>query len=121
MLAAPAGELHVVALRMVANLLRGAGYDVVMLGPDVPPSALGATARRHRAEVICLSATMPRRVDRLIGVIDDIRREWPSARFVLGGRGLPVAEPLRPEVHICGRVSEAVDAVDAMVRRAGLN
>src|SRR6478609_7224372 len=40
MLAAPSGEHHVVALRMTANLLRDAGYRVVMLGGDVPPHAL---------------------------------------------------------------------------------
>src|SRR5689334_1926491 len=39
LLATPTGELHVVALRMVENLLRDAGYDVVMLGPDVPGKA----------------------------------------------------------------------------------
>ena len=40
MLAAPAGEQHIVALRMVDNLLRNAGYDVAMLGSDVPGEAL---------------------------------------------------------------------------------
>ena len=44
MLATPAGELHVVALRMIGNLLRDAGYDVVMLGADVPAEALAAAA-----------------------------------------------------------------------------
>lgn len=121
MLATPTGELHVVALRMVSNLLRGAGYDVVMLGADVPSSALGAAARRHRAEVICLSWTMPHRGDRLLSVIDEVRLEWPGARFVLGGRGLPLEGLLRPEVQVCGRVTDSVEAVDAMVKRAGLN
>ena len=64
MLATPAGELHVVALRMVGNLLRGAGYDVVMLGADVPADSLGAAARRHDVDVICLSATLPGRGQR---------------------------------------------------------
>jgi len=59
MLAAPSGEHHVVALRMVANLLRDAGYRVVMLGGDVPPHALAASATQHEPDVICLSATMP--------------------------------------------------------------
>ncbi len=36
MLATPAGERHIVALRMVSNLLSGAGYWIVMLGADVP-------------------------------------------------------------------------------------
>ena len=44
---------------MVANLLRDAGYTVLMLGGDVPLSALAESAARHEPEVICLSATMP--------------------------------------------------------------
>jgi len=40
MLAAPSGEHHVVALRMLAGLLLNAGYDTLMLGPDVPPESL---------------------------------------------------------------------------------
>jgi MerR family transcriptional regulator, light-induced transcriptional regulator len=121
MLATPTGEHHLVALRMVANLLRGAGYDVVTWGTHVPPPTLGGAARRHRADIICLSSTMPRRADHLLDVIDDVRLVWPSARFVLGGRGLPIEAPLRAEVHVCGRVSDAVEAVDALVKRAGLN
>ena len=53
MLAAPTAELHVVALRMTGDLLREAGYDVVMLGADVPPPASPlrrtATARTSSA------------------------------------------------------------------------
>jgi hypothetical protein len=30
-------------------------------------------------------------------------------------------ERLRPQVHVCRRVSKAVEAVDAMVQRAALN
>ena len=48
MLATPAGELHVVALRMIGNLLLDAGYDVMMLGPDVPAEALAAAAAATR-------------------------------------------------------------------------
>ena len=121
LLATPAGELHLVALRMVANLLRGAGYDVVMLGADVPAIALAAAARRLDAQVICMSLTMPGRAAQVLNAIDEVRRARPSAAFVVGGRGLSVEWQLRPEVHVCGRVSEAVEAVDAMVKRARLN
>src|SRR6478672_4734273 len=46
MLAAPSGELHVIALRMVGTVLHEAGYRVMMLGPDVPAAALAASAIR---------------------------------------------------------------------------
>ena len=120
-LATPAGEFHSVALRMVANLLRGGGYDVVMLGVDVPAIALAGAARRLEAHVVCLSLTMPGRADQVLDAFEEVRRARPSAAFVVGGRGLSFEWQLRPDVHICGRVSEAVEAVDAMVKHAGLN
>jgi methanogenic corrinoid protein MtbC1 len=121
MLATPAGEQHVVALRMVANLLLGADYGIVMLGPDVPPVALGAAARRHHVEAICLSSTMPGRTAELLSAIDEVREQCPSTGFVVGGRGLTVEAQLRPQVHLCRRVSDVVDAVDAIVQHADQN
>jgi len=121
MLAAPPGELHVVALRMVANVLRHAGYEVLMVGADVPPAALAAMAARHKPDVICLSATMPGSGDQLLITMHEVQRAWPTASFVLGGRGLTSRTQGRPGVEICHRVSEAVDAVDALVQSARMN
>jgi methanogenic corrinoid protein MtbC1 len=121
MLAACAGERHVVALRMVVNLLREAGYEVLMLGADVPARALAAAAERHRPEVICLSATMPGGGDRVLIAMDDVLQAWPSARFVAGGRGLSSRVRERPGLAVCDRVSEAVEVVDAVLKRAELN
>jgi MerR family transcriptional regulator, light-induced transcriptional regulator len=121
MLAAPAGELHVVALRMVADLLRDAGYRIVMLGPDVPADALAASARRHEADVICLSSTMSAGGDRILTSIHEVQHEWPRAGFVIGGRAVTSRVRSRPGIDVCRRVSEAVDAVDAIVKRADSN
>jgi methanogenic corrinoid protein MtbC1 len=93
----------------------------VMLGADVPATALAAAARRLGAQVICMSLTMPGRADQVLEAIEEVRRASPSAAFVVGGRGVGAEWPLRPDVRVCRRVSEAVDAVDAMVKRAGLN
>jgi methanogenic corrinoid protein MtbC1 len=121
MLAAPPGELHVVALRMVANLLRDAGYDILMLGADVPPKALAACANRHRPHIICMSSTMPGGADRLLGSINEVHDEWPTAAFVIGGSGLTGSVRSRPGIEVCQRVSEVVEVVDATVKRSGLN
>jgi methanogenic corrinoid protein MtbC1 len=121
MLAAPAGEHHVVALRMTADLLREAGYDVMMLGPDVPARALAAAACRHEPNVICLSATTAGGGDRLLVTIHEVQQSWPGAGFVVGGAGVTSRIRSRPGIEVCRRVSEAVEAVDAMVQRADLN
>ena len=121
MLATSPGEQHVVALRMVGNLLREAGYDVLMLGAEVPAWSLGEAADRHEVDVICLSSTLLGRTDETLRVMDQVRERRPSARFVIGGRGLRGEEQLRHEVHACERVSEAVEVVDAALKRASLN
>lgn len=121
MLATPAGERHVVALRMVSNLLSGAGYWIVMLGADVPPEALVASVLRHRPDVICMSATMPALSGRVVDSIVQVQAAWPTAQFVIGGRGLSSQLRSQAGVGICHRVSEVVEAVDARVKRAELN
>jgi methanogenic corrinoid protein MtbC1 len=121
LLAAPTAELHVVALRMTGDLLRDAGYDVVMLGADVPAPALAVSATRHRPDVICMSSTMPGGGDQLLISMDEVQRTWPRAGFVLGGRSLTSRLRSLPGVEICGRVTDAVEAVDALVKRAATN
>ncbi len=121
MLATPAGERHVVALRMVSNLLSGAGYWIVMLGADVPAEALVGSVLRHRPDVICMSATMPEVSARIVDSIVQVHAACPGAQFVIGGRGLASQLRSRPGVGICQRVSEVVETVDAQVKRAELN
>jgi MerR family transcriptional regulator, light-induced transcriptional regulator len=121
MLGAPAGELHVIGLHMLGNLLRGAGYGVVMLGADVPPESLAAAARRHRPDVVCLTTTMPDVADRLLVTVEEVQHAWPAAGFVVGGRGVTARVRTRPRVDVCARVGEGVHAVDALVQRADLN
>jgi MerR family transcriptional regulator, light-induced transcriptional regulator len=120
-LATPQGDLHVVALRMAGNLLHDAGYDVVMLGPDVPSDALAASARRHGPAVVCMSATLPGGFERVMGAIEEVHRASPAVGFVVGGRGIGPQLQTRPGVTLCQRVSEVVEAVDAAVKHAGLN
>ena len=121
MLATPEGEQHVVALRMTRNLLREAGYDVLMLGAEVPPRDLAAAAARYEPDVICLSATMPGATDRVLVAIDEVQATRPGAAFVVGGRGLAQRMRSEPGIDVCLRVPEVVEAVDAMIKRADLN
>jgi methanogenic corrinoid protein MtbC1 len=105
LLAAAVGELHVVALRMIDQLLREAGYHVVMLGADVPARELAVAAARLEVDVICLSATMPGGGDQVLIAIHDVQRARPAAGFVVGGRGLASRVRSQPGIEVCARVS----------------
>jgi methanogenic corrinoid protein MtbC1 len=121
MLATPEGELHTVALHMVAQLLREAAYDVVMLGADVPAEALAVSASRLDPAVVCLSSTMPGGGDQVLIAIHEVQRQCPRAGYVVGGRGLTSRLRGLTGIDVVERVSGAVEAVDALVRRAPLN
>jgi methanogenic corrinoid protein MtbC1 len=121
LLAAPAGEQHIVALRMVDNLLRNAGYDVAMLGSDVPGDALIALMHRRPPEVVCLTSTMADPAAQVLATIGALQRRWPAMGFVIGGSGLASRAHSRPGIDVCRRVSDAVEAVDAMVKGATRN
>jgi len=121
MLAAPSGERHIVALEMVADLLRDAGYRVLNLGADVPSAALAIAAERHKPDVIVMSATMPGGGDRMVIAADEVQERIPGARFVVGGRALTSRLHVRPGMEACGRVTEVVETVDAVLKRAELN
>ncbi|MGO9974702.1 MAG: B12-binding domain-containing protein [Solirubrobacteraceae bacterium] len=121
MLATPAGDPHVVALEMVDDLLRESGYDVVMLGADVPVDALAASVARYKADVVCISSTLSATVEATVSSIGEVHRRAPGVGFVLGGRGLGAQLHARPGVRVCRRVSEVVEAVDALVKRADVN
>ena len=85
LLAAPAGERHDVGLRMAGDVLEGAGFDVLYLGPDVPAGALAATVAEHRPAVTGLTCTCSGEA-----LVDSIEAIAASTRIVLGGEGVPL-------------------------------
>ena len=121
MLATPTGEHHMLALRMVGDLLREVGCQVVMLGPDMPAESLASAAVRHAPHVICLSSTVPGGADSTLITIHEIQNHFPSAGFVIGGRAISSRLRSRPGISVCENVSDAVEAVDAVAKRAEFN
>ena len=121
MLATPAGELHTIGLRMAGELLRAAGYPIVMLGANVPADALVASVGRHRPDILCLSATLPWMIGPMYHAIDEVHQVLPSTQFIMGGRSLAPEIGSRPGIVVCQRVSEVVEAADASVKRAQVN
>ncbi|HSZ69470.1 MAG TPA: diguanylate cyclase [Solirubrobacteraceae bacterium] len=88
-LAAVEGQAHVLGLQMVADVLGGAGFEVLYLGADVPTQALRAFVAEHAPAVTGLSSTQARDSPRLAAAIVAIHDVEPSCRIMLGGGGVP--------------------------------
>ena len=121
MLATVEGEHHVLALDMAAKLLESAGYDVLMLGADVPTSALPAIVADHRPALFAFSATMPEAGERVRAAVDAVTGAAPDVGVVLGGAAVPPTLVANPRMVVEGSVADVVAAADAVVRRAALN
>jgi methanogenic corrinoid protein MtbC1 len=121
LLAAAEGERHVVGLEMAASILEHAGYDVRHFGADLPVDDLGLAVEIHDPSVVGFTTATARTALHLPRAFDTIRTRDPRIGIVAGGRGVDEAWATAWDVVICHHVSDAVDRVDALVRRAAHN
>jgi diguanylate cyclase (GGDEF)-like protein len=112
-LAAVAGQAHVLGLRMVADVLEGAGFDVLYLGADVPAGALREFVADHKPAVVGLSSTQSRDGPRIAEAIVAIHEIRPECRVMLGGQGVPLAwrGPCYPWIPDASAVLDGVEAL----------
>ena len=121
MLAALEGEHHVVALQMAADLLEYAGYESVMLGPDVPAEVLEDIVREHTPSIVAFTLTMSAAAINLPRSLTAIQAANPQAGVIVGGRAAASRLPVPAGIEFTSSVAEVVDVADALVRRPQLN
>ena len=88
-LAAVQGQHHVLGLRMVADVLEGAGFDVNYLGADVPAAELAYFVATREPAIAGLAFGIPTGIAVLAETIDAIHRSSPTTRVILGGHAIP--------------------------------
>ena len=121
LLAAVEGEQHVLGLQMAADVLEEAGYDVIMLGADVPTESLPAIIADRAPKLVGLSATMRANAVHLPEVVDAVLGADPAISVIVGGQGVP---EVREEAHwiaFTHTVAGVVETADALLRKPSLN
>lgn len=121
MLAAIEGEHHVVALQMAADLLEYAGYESIMLGPDVPTGTLAEIVREHSPSIVAFTLTMRDAARHLPRAVAAIEAAHPNAGVIVGGHGAKGRLPEPAGIAFVSTVADVVDVADALVRRPQLN
>lgn len=100
---AAAGEHHLLALRMVADVFEGAGFTVLFAGADVREAVLLALVAEHQPAIVALGITMPLNAAALTRELRALRAHDPELRLVVGGQGVPEA------LRVCDGVFYAAD------------
>jgi len=121
LLAGAQGERHVVGLEMAGSVILHAGYDVRMLGADLPVATVAAAVARHRPAVVGFTTATAGTAANLPAAFDAVRRVSPGTGILVGGRGAGERPVVAADVAVCRHVADAVDHVDALVRRAERN
>jgi methanogenic corrinoid protein MtbC1 len=121
LLCAAEGERHVVGLEMAASLILSAGYDVRLLGADVPIGQIGRAIDNHDPTVIGFTTATSLTSVNLPAAFAAVRERRPEIGVLVGGRGVDARWPLAWDVVVCDHVADSVEHVDALVQRARRN
>jgi len=83
-LGTPPGERHALAVAILANMLRTAGFEVVDLGADTPVDSFVEAALEMSPLVVGVSVTIPAVLDAAAGVVTAVHDET-GIPVLLGG------------------------------------
>ena len=121
LLAAVEGERHILGLEMAANALMHAGYDVRMLGADVPLHEIGPAVARHKPAVLGLTMSRPSAAAAAHAAIAAARDASPAVGVLLGGTCATDVRSGAPGVAVCTHVSDVLELTDALAQGASMN
>jgi 5-methyltetrahydrofolate--homocysteine methyltransferase len=103
------GDLHDIGKNLVAMMYKGAGFEVMDLGVDVPADKY-VKAASDGADVIGLSALLTTTMVAMKGVIESLKEKGSKAKVLIGGA--PVTQNYADEIGASGYAADAASAVE---------
>ena len=105
------GDLHDIGKNLVAMMWKGANYEIVDLGTNVPPETFVKAIREHNAHIVGLSALLTTTMPAMKTTVDAIRSaDLGLVKVVVGGA--PVTQSYADEIGADGYAEDAATAVD---------
>jgi MerR family transcriptional regulator, light-induced transcriptional regulator len=84
--ACPPGERHGVPARMLGDFLESAGWEVLVVGSDVPVRDLLELVEDEQPDVVCVSVTMAQTIDAAFEVLGALGTADPRPLLAIGGQ-----------------------------------
>jgi 5-methyltetrahydrofolate--homocysteine methyltransferase len=105
------GDLHDIGKNLVAMMWKGANFDVVDLGTNVPPEKFVESAKEKNAQVVGLSGLLTTTMPAMKRAVEDLRQAaLPGVKVVVGGA--PITQEFADEIGADGYATDAASAVD---------
>ncbi len=104
------GDLHDIGKNLVIMMLKGAGFQVVDLGVDVPPQKFVDAINEHQTKLLGLSALLTTTMPMIDKTLEAIRGAGLKTKIMIGGA--PVTQEYANKVGADGYAPDAASAVD---------
>jgi 5-methyltetrahydrofolate--homocysteine methyltransferase len=104
------GDLHDIGKNLVAMMLKGAGFEVIDLGVDVPPDKFIEQIKAQGVGVVGMSALLTTTMPGMEKSIKAIKDAGISAKIMVGGA--PVTQSYADKIGADGYAADAASAVD---------
>ena len=108
------GDLHDIGKNLVGIMLKGAGFEVIDLGNDVPPEKFVETAKSENADAIGMSALLTTTMTGMKDVIDHMKSAgiFGKVKVIIGGA--PVTREFAEEIGADSYAYDGMKAVDTL-------
>ncbi len=106
------GDLHDIGKNLVMMMLKGAGFEVVDLGIDIPPEKFVEQAKATGISLIGMSALLTTTMPAMEKSIKALRDAGISAKIVIGGA--PVTQGYADKIGADAYAADAATAVDVV-------
>lgn len=104
------GDLHDIGKNLVAMMLKGAGFEVIDLGVDIPPGKFIERAKATSVQLIGVSALLTTTMPGMEKTLKALRDAGVSAKVMIGGA--PVTQGYADKIGADGYAADAASAVD---------
>jgi len=106
------GDIHDIGKNLVSMMLKGAGFQVIDLGINVPAERFVETARKEEAPIIAMSALLTTTMPEMKNTIEALKEAGMRERVKVIIGGAPVSPEYAAQIGADGYARDAARAMD---------
>jgi len=110
------GDLHDIGKNIVAMMIRGAGYEVIDLGADVPKEKFLEHVKKEGADIVAMSALLTTTMTSMRDVIEELEKAKLRSKVKVMIGGAPISKAYADRIKADGYAPDAALAVDLLKR-----
>ena len=111
------GDLHDIGKNLVAMMLKGAGFEVIDIGVDVPMEKFVEQARSCGAQVVGMSALLTTTMPAMEKTLKAMKEAGITAKIMVGGA--PMTQGYADKIGADGYAADAATAVEVAKQLIG--